>query len=104
MLKAQAAFMASCKLMELDVIGNTTITDSIIKFRNITGPDETVYTGRRLSVTIEFLGGLFMKIDQKPEYTGQFKQHQMEPLQLEKNTKILVNYLLLHKTINYISQ
>jgi hypothetical protein len=72
MLKAQTVFMASCKLMELDVIGSTTITDNN-KTRNITGPDGIIYTERKLSLSVEFLGGLFMKIDQKPEYTGQFK-------------------------------
>ncbi len=72
MLKAQTVFLASCKLMELDVIGNTTIIDSN-KLGNITGPDGTIFTECRLSISVEFLGGLFMKIYQKPEYTGQFK-------------------------------
>jgi hypothetical protein len=58
--------------MELDVIGNTTIIDSN-KLENRTGPDGTIFTERRLSLSVEFLGGLFMKIDQKPEYTGQLK-------------------------------
>ncbi len=72
MLQTQTTFMESCKLLELDVIGNTTIIDSN-KLRNTTGPDGTVYTERKLFLSVEFLGGLFMKIDQKPEYTGQFK-------------------------------
>jgi hypothetical protein len=69
MMKAQTEFMASCKLMELDVIGNTTIIDNN-KLRNITGPDGTILTERSLSLSVEFLGGLFMKIEQKVEYTG----------------------------------
>ena len=69
MLKAQNEFLASCKLMELDVIGNTTLIDNN-KLRNITGPDGTIFTERCLSLSVEFLGGLFMKIEQKVEYTG----------------------------------
>jgi hypothetical protein len=69
MLKAQTVFMSSCKLMELDVIENTTFVDSN-KLGNITGPDGTIFTERRLSLSVEFLGGLFMKIEQKVEYTG----------------------------------
>jgi hypothetical protein len=72
MLKAQTAFLQSCKLMELDVFGNTTITDNN-RLRKFTGPDGTTYTERRLLLSVEFLGGLFMKIEQKMEYTGQLK-------------------------------
>jgi hypothetical protein len=77
MLKAQNVFMASCKLMELDVIGNTTIIDNN-KLTNINGSDGTIFTERRLSLSVEFLGGLFMRIDQKPEYTGQFNAKENE--------------------------
>jgi hypothetical protein len=60
--------MASCKLMELVVIGNTVVVNN--KTRNATAPDGTIYTERRLSLSVEFMGGLFMKIEQKVEYTG----------------------------------
>jgi hypothetical protein len=68
MLSTQAAFLTSCKLMELDVTGNTTVLDSD-KLRSIT-IGGTLYTERRLLLSVEFLGGLFMKIEQKAEYTG----------------------------------
>jgi hypothetical protein len=98
MLKAQTVFMASCKLMELDVIGNTTIIDNN-KTRNITGPDGSLYTERKLSVSVEFLGGLFMKIDQKPEYTGQFKATANGTVRKKhKNFKLTIFYF--HNTIN----
>jgi hypothetical protein len=86
MLQTQTTFMESCKLMELDAIGNTTIIDSN-KLRNTTGPDGTIFTERRLSLSVEFLGGLFMKIDQKPEYTGQFnaKANETEAVVKEYN-------------------
>ncbi len=67
-LKTPSAFMASCKLMELVVIGNTVVVNN--KTRNATAPDGTIYTERRLSLSVEFMGGLFMKIEQKVEYTG----------------------------------
>ena len=54
--------------MELVVIGNTVVANN--KTRNATAPDGTTYTERRLSLSVEFMGGLFMKIEQKVEYTG----------------------------------
>jgi hypothetical protein len=68
MLMTQTEFVPSCRLMELDVIGTTTMDDTAT-LQNTT-LNGTVYTERRLYLSVEFLGGLFMNIEQKAEYTG----------------------------------
>jgi hypothetical protein len=50
------------------VIGTTTMDDTAtLPNTTLNG---TVYTERRLELSVEFLGGLFMNIEQKAEYTG----------------------------------
>jgi len=55
--------------MEMAFIGNISVIDNK-KLRNATAPDGTIYTERRLSLNVEFMGGLFTKIEQKVAYTG----------------------------------
>ena len=68
MLMTQNDFLPSCNLMELDVTGNTTITDS--KNTSTVTLDGVVYMYREISISMDFLSGIFMNIEQKPEYTG----------------------------------
>ena len=68
MLMTQNDFLPSCNLMELDVTGNTTITDS--NNTSTVTLDGVVYTYREISISMDFLSGIFMNIEQKPEYTG----------------------------------
>jgi hypothetical protein len=63
-------FPSSCTLMELDVIGNTPKTDTPY-LRKIIGQDGLVYKERRLLIKLEFKTDLFMKIEQKKDYSGQ---------------------------------
>jgi hypothetical protein len=59
--------------MELVVNENTTIIDKK-DLRNATTPDGTIFTERRMIIKILFTGALFMKIEQKVEYTGEFSK------------------------------
>ena len=68
MLMTQNDFLPSCNLMELDVTGNTTITDS--KNTSTVTLDGVVYMYREIIISMDFLSGIFMNIEQKPEYTG----------------------------------
>jgi len=77
MLRTQTEFRPSCRLMELDVLDNTTIRDSLQPFTiNITTNDTAdglvalMYTQRELSISIDFLSGIFMNIEQMKEYSG----------------------------------
>ena len=63
-------FPSSCTLMELDVIGNTPKTDTT-NLRKIIGQDTQIYKERRLQIHLEFRTELFMKIEQKKDYSGQ---------------------------------
>jgi hypothetical protein len=65
-------FSSSCTLMELDVIGNTPRTDTPY-LRKIIGQDGQIYKERRLQIHLEFRTELFMKIEQKKDYSGQSK-------------------------------
>ncbi len=62
--------------MELVVIGNTTDVDDK-KLRNVSAPDGTIYMERRLTLSFEFVGGLFTKIEQNEEYTGNTSTDQL---------------------------
>ena len=68
MLMTQNDVLPSCNLMELDVTDNTTITDS--NNTSTVTLDGVVYTYREISISMDFLSGIFMNIEQKPEYTG----------------------------------
>jgi hypothetical protein len=68
-LLIQKEFPSSCTLMELDVTEKTTSTHTDF-IKNITGPDRLVYTERRLVLNLEFRTGLFMKIEQRKDYSG----------------------------------
>ena len=72
-LKIPTEFKVSCKLMEVVANENTTIIDTN-DLRNATAPDGTIYTERRMALKILFTGVLFMKIEQKVEYTGEFNK------------------------------
>ncbi len=63
-------FPSSCTLMELDMIGNTPKTD-IVLLRKIIGQDGQIYKERKLQIHLEFRTELFMKIEQKKDYSGQ---------------------------------
>jgi hypothetical protein len=56
--------------MELDMIGNTPKTNTIY-LRKIIGQDGQIYKERRLQIKLEFRTELFMKIEQKKDYSGQ---------------------------------
>ncbi len=64
------AFPSSCTLMELDMIWNAPKTDSV-SLRKIIGQDGQIYKERRLQIKLEFRTELFMKIEQKKDYSGQ---------------------------------
>jgi hypothetical protein len=68
-LLSRKEFPSSCTLMELDVTGVTTSTDTNSS-RNITSQDGLVYKKRNLQIKLEFQSGLFMKIEQKKDYSG----------------------------------
>jgi hypothetical protein len=86
--------------MELVVIGNTTDVDDK-KLRNVTAPDGTIYMERRLTLSFEFVGGLFTKIEQNEEYTGNTSTDQMNYyLNSQKNYYVLSGKHLL--TISYL--
>jgi hypothetical protein len=55
--------------MELDVTEKTTSTHTDF-IKNVTGQDRLVYTERRLWLNLEFRTGLFMKIEQRKDYSG----------------------------------
>jgi hypothetical protein len=55
--------------MELDVTQKTTSTNTDF-IKTITGQDRLVYTERRLVLSLEFRTGLFMKIEQRKDYSG----------------------------------
>jgi hypothetical protein len=65
-------FKTSCKLMEIVANGNSIILDKK-NMRNATSPDGTLYTERSLILRIKFMGGFFIKIEQRREYPGKFK-------------------------------
>jgi hypothetical protein len=61
-------FPSSCTVMELDVIGKTPkITNNLNK---IIGLDGLIYNERRLYIYLEFRTELFMKMEQKKDYSG----------------------------------
>ncbi len=62
-------FPSSCTLMELDVIGKPPRTD-IFNYKKITGQDGLVYNERSLQINLEFRTEIFMKIEQKKDYSG----------------------------------
>ena len=69
MLNTQSEFQPSCNLMELDVTGNTTLSDINSHFIPIL-QDGVTYYQRGLTLSVEYLSGNFMYIEQKEEYTG----------------------------------
>ncbi len=78
--------------MELVVIGNTTDVDDK-KLWNVTAPDGTIYTERRLTLSFEFVGGLFTKIEQNEEYTGNKSTDQMNHSLIHiKNYEVLSSF------------
>ncbi len=72
-LRSQGEFMSSCKLMELDVNGNTKNDKAWI--REITAQDGLVYTESWLSLRIEFRPGFFTKMEQRNEYSGWWRSY-----------------------------
>ena len=57
--------------MELDVTGNTTLSDINSHFIPISVlQDGVTYYQRGLTLSVEYLSGNFMYIEQKEEYTG----------------------------------
>ncbi len=59
---------SSCTLLELDAVTKTTFADNFA--RNISGLDGLIYDNRRLMINLEFRTGLFMKMEQKKDYSG----------------------------------
>ena len=71
MLNTQSEFQHSCNLMELDVTGNTTLSDINSHFIPISVlQDGVTYYQRGLTLSVEYLSGNFMYIEQIEEYTG----------------------------------
>jgi hypothetical protein len=64
----QSEFISSCNLMELDVSGITSTANDIA--RRTTTHEGLLYTERRLQLSVEFHTGLFMKMEQKKDYSG----------------------------------
>jgi hypothetical protein len=56
--------------MELDVTGVTTADNNQTVWPSIIIHDNVTYTQRYLTLSIEFLSGQYMHIEQKEEYTG----------------------------------
>jgi len=67
-MRTQSKFMSSCKLVELYATGNTTVAD--VTSPRITDQDGLEYTLRQLSLSVGVLTGLFMKMEQRMEYSG----------------------------------
>ena len=61
-------FPSSCTVMELDVIGKTPKIKN--NFNKIIGLDGLIYSERRLYIYLEFRTELFMKMEQKKDYSG----------------------------------
>jgi hypothetical protein len=61
-------FPSSCMVMELDVIGKTPRIKN--NFNKIIGLDGLIYSERRLYIYLEFRTELFMKMEQKKDYSG----------------------------------
>lgn len=66
--QASKELPSPCTLLELDVMTKTKDEDKEI--RNITGQDGLIYSRRYLTLKLEFLNALFMKIEQKQDYSG----------------------------------
>ena len=66
--QASKELPSPCTLLELDVMTKTKDEDKEI--RNITGQDGLIYNKRTLAVKIEFRSGLFMKMEQRKDYSG----------------------------------
>jgi hypothetical protein len=67
-LLSHKEFPSSCTLLELDAVTKT-ITGEIFS-KNVTGQDGLIYNKRYLNLKLEFRSGLFMKIEQKKDYSG----------------------------------
>ncbi len=63
-------FPSSCTLVELDGTVTSTIISPFQNIGEITGQDGLIYNKRILAVKIEFLSGLFMKMEQRKDYSG----------------------------------
>jgi hypothetical protein len=62
-------FPSSCTLVELD----GTVTNTIMihpSIGDITGQDGLIYSKRNVALKIEFRSGLFMKMEQRKDYSG----------------------------------
>jgi hypothetical protein len=61
-------FPSSCTLVEMD--GTVTNTIASNNIGDITGQDGLIYSKRTLALKIEFRSGLFMKMEQRKDYSG----------------------------------
>ncbi len=61
-------FPSSCTLVELD--GTVTNTIMSTPMGDITGQDGLIYSKRSMALQIEFRSGLFMKMEQRKDYSG----------------------------------
>jgi hypothetical protein len=58
--------------MELNIMENSTVSDSKGKTTGILVENGTTYTMRVLTISMDFPGGIFMNMAQKPEYSGEY--------------------------------
>ena len=63
-------FPSSCTLVELDGTVTNTIMSPYPPIGDITGQDGLIYNKRTLALKIEFRSGLFMKMEQRKDYSG----------------------------------
>jgi hypothetical protein len=63
-------FPSSCTLVELDGTVTNTIISPYPPIGDITGQDGLIYNKRTLALKIEFRSGLFMKMEQRKDYSG----------------------------------
>jgi hypothetical protein len=63
-------FPSSCTLVELDGTVTNTIMSPYPSIGDITGQDGLIYNKRTVALKIEFRSGLFMKMEQRKDYSG----------------------------------
>jgi hypothetical protein len=79
--------------MEIVATENTTIIGTK-ELRNATAPDGTIFTERRMTLKILFTGVLFMKIEQKVEYTGKFNKIKPNLFRIRREQNLTQNSFL----------
>jgi hypothetical protein len=71
MLQTQAKFMSSCSVMELNIMENITTLENNPGTTGILIANGTTYTMRKLTISMDFHGGMYMNMEQSAEYSGE---------------------------------